>query len=434
MDGAEEPRFIPMTDQPVRCPNCGQPVDAGGGTTEEKVQCPKCRFLFSAQASVWAPAQGAAAPPPVPSVLNPTRTKQDESTVACPRCGTGNTRGALFCGSCGVNLREARAAGFPPGPPGKGGERKRMWLLGGAIFLVAALAGAGTWWFLVFRKTPAPAPAPGVRAAAEKRPAATLPEKRPADKPPSAVKTREEFYANGKLMGRGTVKLTTDGRETKHGVWSNYWASGALSMFGAYENGEKVGDWPFFSEDGRISLTNQYRPPSRAALRRVPPAVAPKKAPPPPSSPVSRAGAVTPGHPISSSPVPATGAMANRLSLEAKIKLGQRMMDQARMRIAAEPAVQGGPQTPPGFIGMGQQPSKTVPFGRAPSGTKAMGTTAENEEAFRTPKSNVIRSWSGTSNTLAEAQQQLLEGSNLVERARKEMEASQTPPSGGAKP
>jgi hypothetical protein len=72
----------------------------------------------------------------------------------------------------------------------------------------------------------------------------------------------EEFFANGKLMARGMKRALSDGRRVKCGVWTNYWANGAVNTYGHYEDGEKVGLWPFYVEEGTLCITNRYRPPS----------------------------------------------------------------------------------------------------------------------------------------------------------------------------
>ncbi|MBI4023475.1 MAG: tetratricopeptide repeat protein [Verrucomicrobia bacterium] len=74
----------------------------------------------------------------------------------------------------------------------------------------------------------------------------------------SAARESEELYANGNLMARGVLKQTADGRWIKHGAWTNYWANGAINSFGQYENGEKIGAWPFWMETGEFLITNQY--------------------------------------------------------------------------------------------------------------------------------------------------------------------------------
>ncbi|MBI4028326.1 MAG: tetratricopeptide repeat protein [Verrucomicrobia bacterium] len=80
----------------------------------------------------------------------------------------------------------------------------------------------------------------------------------------SAARQAEERYANGSLMARGALKSRsggTTGEWVKHGPWTNYWANGTINTFGEYANGEKIGAWPFWTEDGRLIVTNQFGAP-----------------------------------------------------------------------------------------------------------------------------------------------------------------------------
>lgn len=86
-------------------------------------------------------------------------------------------------------------------------------------------------------------------------------------------KFSEERNPNGSLRARGLLKLMPDGEWARHGMWSNYWASGSLSVCGEYEEGEKVGPWCYWHESGNFMMTNQFRAVSR---RVVPPPPKPR--------------------------------------------------------------------------------------------------------------------------------------------------------------
>ncbi|MBI4026467.1 MAG: hypothetical protein HY360_15890, partial [Verrucomicrobia bacterium] len=96
-------------------------------------------------------------------------------------------------------------------------------------------------------------------------------------------KPGEERYANGNLMARGTLKSRPDGTSghlrggtnewVKHGPWTNYWANGAINTFGEYENGEKIGAWPFWLETGAFLITNQHGVSKLLVARKTTPPV-----------------------------------------------------------------------------------------------------------------------------------------------------------------
>ena len=72
------------------------------------------------------------------------------------------------------------------------------------------------------------------------------------------IKPDTKYYASGIVEEDGLLKRLPSGRWVKHGIWTNYWANGKICTFGEYQEGKKVGVWPFWVEDGRFVLTNSY--------------------------------------------------------------------------------------------------------------------------------------------------------------------------------
>ncbi len=72
------------------------------------------------------------------------------------------------------------------------------------------------------------------------------------------IKSGTKYYPSGITEEDGLLKRLPSGRWVKHGIWTNYWANGKISTFGEYQEGQKVGIWPFWVDDGRLVLTNSY--------------------------------------------------------------------------------------------------------------------------------------------------------------------------------
>ncbi len=76
---------------------------------------------------------------------------------------------------------------------------------------------------------------------------------------PPAMKPEVQNYANGRVREQGSLRQQADGSWVKHGIWTNYWANGNINTWGEYQDGEKVGAWPFWMEDGKQLSTNRFR-------------------------------------------------------------------------------------------------------------------------------------------------------------------------------
>ncbi len=58
----------------------------------------------------------------------------------------------------------------------------------------------------------------------------------------------ERYYRNGNLSSKGSYN--NDGQEI--GYWEYYYYNGNLELKGNYDNGNVVGDWHHFNEDGSL--------------------------------------------------------------------------------------------------------------------------------------------------------------------------------------
>lgn len=349
-----------MPGASTRCPNCGFSVDAAVAVEGDKLRCPKCRFDFSPQVSVWAPVPGespsasrAPRPPVDPERLHLRREREGQK---CPRCRAENVLDARFCGLCGTDLH----AGQPPesmeSAPGAGeaSGRSRGVLLG----LLVAVIVLGTIGLLYYGRPSSRAAAEAAAAPATPAPPARVTQApAPIEAPPPVARPSveaapkavdEEFYANGKLRARGRMKTLSDGNRVRHGIWTNYWANGSVNAFGSYEDGEQVGTWLFYVDDGSLCITNSYRPPSAA---RVAIAGAAKAA-----SRQANSTAVPPGRsPAAVSAIPGAGAPPPP---------------------SGRPVATNSFSKPSsGTILFGESPSGTVPAGASPTGTRVLDNT-----------------------------------------------------------
>lgn len=133
------------------------------------------------------------------------------------------------------------------------------------IMGVLVLAGLGVAGWLVsqnpalFQSKPESPPEPVPEKVNPTKPPPPAPVPNPAKPPEPVTKADVQTFANGQVSETGTLKQLPDGSWVKHGAWTNFWANGKINTWGEYQDGEKVGAWPFWMEDGREISTNRFR-------------------------------------------------------------------------------------------------------------------------------------------------------------------------------
>lgn len=149
----------------------------------------------------------------------------------------------------------------PPEPAKRGTGCPFGCLIG---FVAAVVIGLIAAFFVVSdaRERLASRPLEPKRKPLVSRPAPVAPTNAPPAAPPApAFKPGEERFAIGTLKAYGQLKQMPNGEWAKHGPWTNYWANGTINSWGQYRDGQPVGPWPFWLDDGRFMSTNRFAPP-----------------------------------------------------------------------------------------------------------------------------------------------------------------------------
>jgi uncharacterized Zn finger protein (UPF0148 family) len=81
----------------IECPACKQRLSARDGSAGRRVQCPKCKSIFSLQP-----------PPPSSPPAEAAQLRRAGAPRLCPRCQTPLDPAAIICHRCGVNLQTGR--------------------------------------------------------------------------------------------------------------------------------------------------------------------------------------------------------------------------------------------------------------------------------------------------------------------------------------